>query len=94
MRVMLKLCIFPVYGSPKITVKLVPQKSPLRLVWCVWGGYQSIMPSSLGARYTRLLVPSILALACSEQAWAGPLGLDWASQGKSRWRQESCIPGA
>ena len=41
---------------------------------------------ALGARYTRLLVPSILALACLEQAWAGPLGLHWASQGKDRWR--------
>ena len=47
-----------------------------------------------GARYTRLLAPSILALACLVRAqWTSP-GLHWASQGKDRWRQESCIPGA
>ena len=44
-----------------------------------------------GARYTQLLAPSILALACPVQAqWTSP-GLLWASQGKGRWRQAGVV---
>lgn len=35
-----------------------------------------------------------LALPCPVQAQCTSPGLLWASQGKDRWRHESCIPGA
>ena len=46
---------------------------------------------AFGARYTRIVAPSVAAWACLE-GFTG-LALVWASPCSKKWRHNACIPG-